>query len=31
VVETPLNLDETVRSFMEELQRFKGDNERIIK
>jgi hypothetical protein len=31
VVETPPNLDETVRSLMEKLQIFKEDNERITK
>jgi hypothetical protein len=31
VVETPLDLDETVRSLMEELQSCKEDNERMIK
>jgi hypothetical protein len=31
VVETPLDLAETVRSLMEELQSCKADNERMIK
>jgi hypothetical protein len=30
-VETPLDLDETVRSLMEELYSFKAENERLIK
>ena len=30
-VETPLDLDDTVRSLMVELQRCKADNERLIK
>jgi hypothetical protein len=30
-VETPLDLDETVRSLMVELQSCKADNERLIK
>jgi hypothetical protein len=31
MVETPLDLDETVKSIMLELQRCKDDNERLIK
>jgi hypothetical protein len=31
VVETPLDLDETVRSLMDELQSCKDENERLIK
>jgi hypothetical protein len=31
VVDTPLNLDEMVRSLMAELQSCKADNERLIK
>ena len=30
-VETPLDLDEDVRSLMEELHSYKADNERLIK